>query len=144
MGAGGLAVGLSGDPSPDTRVVDGPAAAGTPAVADRPDTETSGPASPATQAYSAVEPAKSSEDSVAPQSGAGPRVSRMALWALALSILGITFIVGLVLGYRARTQIRQRREVGLPFATAAIWVGWAYAGVFVFGLLVYGWILFIA
>ena len=81
---------------------------------------------------------------MAPQSGAGPRVNRMALWALALSILGITFIVGLVLGYRARSQIRQRREAGLPFATAAIWVGWAYAGVFVFGLLVYGWILFIA
>ena len=143
VGAGGLAIGLSGDPSSNTRVVDGPGTAGAPA-ADRPDTETSGPASPATQAYSAVEPARSSEDSVAPQSGAGPRVNRMALWALALSILGITFIVGLVLGYRARTQIRQRREVGLPFATAAIWVGWAYAGVFVFGLLVYGWILFIA
>ena len=38
----------------------------------------------------------------------------------------------------------QGLEAGLPFATAAIWVGWAYLGVFVFGLLVYGWILFIA
>ncbi|MFT4395470.1 DUF4190 domain-containing protein [Gordonia lacunae] len=134
---------MSDDPASDTRVVDSPGAVSAPGVADRPDTDAPA-ASPATQAYSAVDPTKSSEDSVAPQSGAGPRVNRMALWALALSILGITFIVGLVLGYRARTQIRQRREAGLPFATAAIWVGWAYLGVFVFGLVVYGWILFVA
>ncbi|MGW9264753.1 DUF4190 domain-containing protein [Gordonia terrae] len=136
MGAGGGFVDQSEDPASDTRVVDSPGAVSTPPVADRPET----------QAYSAAaaHPTSSSEDSVAPQSGAGPRVNRMALWALALSILGITFIVGLVLGYRARTQIRQRREIGLPFATAAIWVGWAYLGVFVFGLIVYGWILFVA
>ncbi|EON32293.1 hypothetical protein GTC6_13070 [Gordonia terrae C-6] len=144
MAGAGLLVGQSDDRASDTRVVNSPGAASEPRVADRPDTDGPGPASPATQAYSAVDPTRSSEDSVAPQSGAGPRVNRMALWALALSILGITFIVGLVLGYRARTQIRQRRELGLPFATAAIWVGWAYLGVFVFGLLVYGWILFIA
>ncbi|WP_238421899.1 DUF4190 domain-containing protein [Gordonia sp. 'Campus'] len=115
-------------------------------VEERPTgTDTPTSFTPSTQAYSAVPSTSTNpEDNVAPQSGAGPRINRTALWALALSIFGITFIVGLVLGYRARTQIRQRREAGLPFATAAIWVGWAYLGVFVFGLIVYGWILFVA
>ncbi|MBD0862870.1 DUF4190 domain-containing protein [Gordonia sp. zg691] len=97
------------------------------------------------QAYSAIEPThQEPEDNVVPQSGTGPRLNRTALWALAFSLLGITFVVGLVLGYRARSQILRSRETGLPYATAAIWLGWAYLGVLVFGLIVYGWILFAA
>ncbi|GAC54428.1 DUF4190 domain-containing protein [Gordonia amicalis] len=96
------------------------------------------------QAYSANNPALEDdpEDTVAPQSG--QRLNRTAVWALVLSGLGITFVIGLVLGYRARAQIRRTREAGLPFANVAIWLGWAYLGVLVFGLLVYGWILFVA
>ncbi|NKY64026.1 DUF4190 domain-containing protein [Gordonia rubripertincta] len=98
------------------------------------------------QAYSAnTNPAfeDDPEDNVAPQSG--PRLNRLAVWALILSGLGITFPIGLVLGYRARAQIRRTRgQTGLPFADVAIWLGWAYLGVLVFGLLVYSWILFAA
>ncbi|GAC02312.1 hypothetical protein GONAM_53_00010, partial [Gordonia namibiensis NBRC 108229] len=101
---------------------------------------------PVSQAYSAnTNPAfeDDPEDNVAPQSG--PRLNRLAVWALILSGLGITFPIGLVLGYRARAQIRRTRgESGLPFANVAIWLGWAYLGVLVFGLLVYSWILFAA
>ncbi len=101
---------------------------------------------PVSQAYSADNNSAfedDPEDNVAPQSG--PRLNRLAVWALILSGLGITFPIGLVLGYRARGQIRRTRgESGLPFADVAIWLGWAYLGVLVFGLLIYSWILFAA
>ncbi|WP_244278298.1 DUF4190 domain-containing protein [Gordonia westfalica] len=126
-----------------------PAAATRSATATRRDDETPGSDdrtafTPVPQAYSANTPAieDDPEDNVAPQSG--PRLNRLAVWALILSGLGITFPIGLVLGYRARAQIRSTRETGLPFANVAIWLGWAYLGVLVFGLLVYGWILFVA
>ncbi|MGC4934480.1 DUF4190 domain-containing protein [Gordonia sp. DT30] len=54
------------------------------------------------------------------------RTNVLAIWAMVLSVLGITSPVGLFLGYRARNQIRRTREYGDPFATVAIIVGWAY------------------
>ncbi len=52
--------------------------------------------------------------------------NRLSIWALVLSILGITSPIGLYLGYRSRSQIARTRELGEPFAKVAIWVGWAY------------------
>ncbi|MEO9330243.1 DUF4190 domain-containing protein [Gordonia aurantiaca] len=101
---------------------------------------------PVSQAYSAIDPTTEDEpeDNVASQRRGVPRLNRTAVWALVLSALGITFFIGLFLGYRARTEIRRNRESGRPFADVAIWLGWFYLIVLVFGLLVYGWILFIA
>uniref|UniRef100_UPI001FF8D27F DUF4190 domain-containing protein n=1 Tax=Gordonia paraffinivorans TaxID=175628 RepID=UPI001FF8D27F len=101
---------------------------------------------PATQAYSETDPTPQDEpeDNVGSQTRGVPRLNRTAVWALICSGLGITFLLGLFLGYRARTQIRRTREIGKPYADVAIWLGWFYLSVIVFGLLVYVWILFIA
>ncbi|WP_258307096.1 DUF4190 domain-containing protein [Gordonia paraffinivorans] len=101
---------------------------------------------PATQAYSETDPTPQDEpeDNVGSQTRGVPRLNRTAVWALICSGLGITFLLGLFLGYRARAQIRRTREIGKPYADVAIWLGWFYLSVIVFGLLVYVWILFIA
>lgn len=74
--------------------------------------------------------------------GTGPRTatSRLAIWAMVLSILGITSPIGLILGYRARSTIKRTRDHGSSFAKVAIWIGWLYIAVFVFALIVYFWI----
>ncbi|MEE3851888.1 DUF4190 domain-containing protein [Gordonia sp. LSe1-13] len=66
--------------------------------------------------------------------------NRTAIWALVLSILGITSPIGLYLGYRARGEIARTRELGESFARVAIWIGWLYIAVIVLGLLTYFWI----
>ncbi|AZG47043.1 DUF4190 domain-containing protein [Gordonia insulae] len=66
--------------------------------------------------------------------------NRTAIWALVLSILGITAPIGLYLGYRARSSIARTRELGEPFARVAIWLGWLYVVVFVLALITYFWI----
>ncbi|WP_461418456.1 DUF4190 domain-containing protein [Gordonia sp. GN26] len=137
------------DAADATMFVKPPAAPAAPAqqnADDTPGVDDRTAVTPVSQAYSAnTNPAfeDDPEDNVAPQSG--PRLNRLAVWALILSGLGITFPIGLVLGYRARAQIRRTRgESGLPFANVAIWLGWAYLGVLVFGLVIYSWILFAA
>ncbi|GAA1483145.1 hypothetical protein GCM10009624_35850 [Gordonia sinesedis] len=59
------------------------------------------------------------------------------MWAMVLSLLGITAPVGLYLGYRARTEIARTRQYGEPFAQVAIVVGWAYVILAVVALLAY-------
>ncbi|WP_343287351.1 DUF4190 domain-containing protein [Gordonia sp. SID5947] len=76
-----------------------------------------------------------------PRAAASNRpTNRTAIWALVLSILGITAPVGLYLGYRSRASIARSRELGEPFARVAIWIGWLYIAVFVLALLMYFWI----
>lgn len=55
--------------------------------------------------------------------------------ALVFSVLGITFLVGIVCGHVARSQIRRTGEQGASFAVAALWVGYLYlaAAVLVLG-----------
>lgn len=55
--------------------------------------------------------------------------------ALIFSILGITFLVGIVCGHVARSQIRRTGEQGASLAVAALWVGYLYlaAAVLVLG-----------
>lgn len=50
----------------------------------------------------------------------------LSIVAMVLSVIGCTFPIGLVLGYRARNQIRKTKQYGGYFATVAIVVGWAY------------------
>lgn len=68
------------------------------------------------------------------------RVNRMAIWALVLSMLGITALIGIGLGYKSVIDIGRSREEGRPYAVAAIVVGSLYVFVFVVGLIVYWWI----
>lgn len=63
--------------------------------------------------------------------------NRTAIWAMVLSILGITSPIGLFLGYQARRTIKRTRELGDSFARVAIWVGWAYMAVLVLVILAY-------
>ncbi|WP_270486623.1 DUF4190 domain-containing protein [Gordonia jacobaea] len=106
----------------------------------------------ATQAYSAVkEPSnrkgigsrvEDQEEPVAPPRTAAPSSStttmnRTAIWAFVLSLLGITSPIGIYLGYRARDEIRSRPQYGMPFATAAIRLGWVWVAVAIVALLVY-------
>ena len=65
------------------------------------------------------------------------RMNTMAVWAMVLSLLGITAPIGLYLGYRARTDIARTRQYGEPFAQVAIIVGWAYVAVAVVAILAY-------
>ncbi|GAC66753.1 DUF4190 domain-containing protein [Gordonia soli] len=67
-------------------------------------------------------------------------LNRNAIWALVLSVLGITSPIGVFLGHQARTQIRRTREFGAPFATAALWIGYAWIAFVVLGLIAYFWI----
>ncbi|MED5801115.1 DUF4190 domain-containing protein [Gordonia sp. Z-3] len=132
--------------SDDFRPLHGPAAATAAAAAG---TEGSEPTKPP-QAYSSIriDDDKRPEEQVPTRNqptrtgrSAKPRgTNRTAIWALVLSILGITSPVGLYLGYRARTQIARTRELGEPFARVAIWIGWLYLVVIVLGLLTYFWI----
>lgn len=71
-----------------------------------------------------------------PAQSAG-RTSTLAIWAMVLSVLGITSPIGLVLGYRARSGIRRTRELGEPFAKVAIIVGWAYIAAILVAVLAY-------
>ncbi len=68
------------------------------------------------------------------------RTNRTAIWALVLSLLGITAPIGLILGYRARSTIARTGELGGPFARVAIWIGWLYIIVLVAALGTYFWI----
>ncbi|WP_246833473.1 DUF4190 domain-containing protein [Williamsia sp. 1138] len=58
-----------------------------------------------------------------------------AIVALILSVIGLTFLIGIVCGHVARAQIRRTGEQGASFAVAALWVGYLYlaAGVLVLG-----------
>lgn len=49
-----------------------------------------------------------------------------AVWALVLSVLGITSPIGLWLSGVAKRQIKRSGEVGLAYAQAARWVAIAY------------------
>ncbi|MGV9709877.1 DUF4190 domain-containing protein [Gordonia sp. NPDC003424] len=69
-----------------------------------------------------------------------PATNRTAIWALVLSLLGITAPIGLFLGYRARSTISRTRELGESYARVAIWIGWLYVVVVVFVLVIYFWI----
>ncbi|MGV9826863.1 MULTISPECIES: DUF4190 domain-containing protein [unclassified Gordonia (in: high G+C Gram-positive bacteria)] len=64
-------------------------------------------------------------------------MNRTAIWAFVLSILGITFPIGMYLGYRARREIARTREYGEPFAKVAIYLGWAYIVVVVVAIIAY-------
>lgn len=74
-----------------------------------------------------------------PRTAAQPRnrMNPLSIWALALSMIGITSPIGIYLGYRSRREVRQSREYGEPFARAAILVGWAYVLVAVIAVLAY-------
>ena len=73
--------------------------------------------------------------------GVPPPTNGLAVGALVASILGffcgVGFIVGLILGYSARGQIRSSagREGGEGLATAAIVIGWIGVGLIVLGIL---------
>jgi uncharacterized membrane protein len=56
-----------------------------------------------------------------------------AIVALILSVLGVTSLIGIICGHVARSQIRRTGEQGMPFAVAALWVGYLYlaAGILV-------------
>ncbi|PYE18674.1 uncharacterized protein DUF4190 [Williamsia limnetica] len=58
-----------------------------------------------------------------------------AIVALILSVIGLTFLIGIVCGHVARAQIRRTGEQGASFAVAALWVGYLYlaASVLVLG-----------
>lgn len=74
--------------------------------------------------------------------GAPPQTNSMAVGALVASILGffcgVGFVIGLILGYNARKQIRASggQEGGEGAATAAIVIGWIGVGLMVLGLIV--------
>jgi hypothetical protein len=61
--------------------------------------------------------------------------NRLSIAALVLSVIGVTFIAGIICGHLARAQIRQTGEQGGVFAIAALWVGYLYlaASVLVLG-----------
>jgi hypothetical protein len=72
-----------------------------------------------------------------------PQTNGLAVGALVASILGffcgIGFIIGLVLGYSARGQIRASagREGGEGAATAAIVIGWIGVGLMILAILAF-------
>lgn len=68
------------------------------------------------------------------------RVNRMAIWALVLSLLGVTSIIGIGLAFKARSDIARNREEGDPYAIAALVVGFFYVFVVIVGLCVFWWI----
>lgn len=73
---------------------------------------------------------------------APPQTNGLAIGALVASILGffcgIGFVVGLILGYNARNQIRASggQQGGEGIATAAIVVGWIGVGLSILGIIV--------
>lgn len=69
----------------------------------------------------------------------GP-VNRLAIWALVLSILGVTAPIGLYLAYRSLATIRKTRQSGEPFAVAAKWIGWLWVIFWIIALAGYFWI----
>jgi hypothetical protein len=86
-------------------------------------------------------PTRSNSQAARPSRTAAARgTNRTAIWALVLSVLGITSPIGLYLGYRARNQIARTREFGEPFARVAIWIGWLYVVVIVLALITFFWI----
>lgn len=72
--------------------------------------------------------------SPAPASRAS-KTNGTSIAALIFSVLGVTFIIGIVCGHIALAQIRRTREQGASLAVAALWVGYLYlaAGVLVLG-----------
>lgn len=61
-----------------------------------------------------------------PANASAPRTNRMAIWALTLAVLtlgGIGSVLGIVLGAKARQQVRRSGERGSRLALAAIIVG---------------------
>ncbi|UVF80124.1 DUF4190 domain-containing protein [Gordonia mangrovi] len=131
----------------DSRPLQGPAPAATSSTTTAMDEDQ--PSKPA-QAYSSIEidDDKRPEEQVptrnqparTSQAAKPRRTNRTAIWALVLSLLGITSPIGLYLGYRSRSQIARTRELGEPFARVAIWIGWLYLAVIVLGLVTYFWI----
>ncbi|NDZ92966.1 DUF4190 domain-containing protein [Streptomyces sp. SID6673] len=123
-------------------------------VDSTPDAKTEQSETPRPLAYSASinkpvddvpeEPVPPRTQTAPPQPSRSPAsnrpTNRTAIWALVLSILGITAPIGLYLGYRSRASIARSRELGEPFARVAIWIGWLYVAVFVLALLTYFWI----
>ena len=63
------------------------------------------------------------------------KTNRTSIAALVLSVIGVTFIAGIICGHIARAQIRRTGEQGGSFAIAALWVGYLYlaASVLVLG-----------
>lgn len=72
-----------------------------------------------------------------PAADTKPKMNETAIWAFVLSIIGITFPIGLFLGLRAQGQIQRSRpqQFGGPFAKVAVVVGLVYLVVFALGLL---------
>ncbi len=60
----------------------------------------------------------------------------LAIWALALSVLGISFPAGIFLGHRAMKSIRANDRTGEPYAVAALWIGYAYLAALIGSILV--------
>ncbi|WP_020106800.1 DUF4190 domain-containing protein [Nocardia sp. 348MFTsu5.1] len=54
------------------------------------------------------------------------KTNTLSVVALILSVIGVTFIIGIVCGHVARSQIRRTGEQGDAFAIAALWVGYLY------------------
>jgi hypothetical protein len=56
------------------------------------------------------------------------RTNAKAVWSLALGICGLVFVLAaipaLILGYRAKKEIRSTGQYGNDFATAGIFLGW--------------------
>lgn len=95
------------------------------------------PGDPGTPGYGQQQP-----DWGSPQAPGVPQSNGKAIGALVASILGffcgVGFIVGLILGYSARNEIRASggRQTGDGAATAAIVIGWVGVGLTVLGVII--------
>lgn len=67
--------------------------------------------------------------------------NRLAIWALVLSVLGITAPIGVWMSFRASREIERTRQQGAPLASAALWVGMLWLVFFVLILLILLWYL---
>lgn len=66
-----------------------------------------------------------------------PRTNRLAVVALILSFLGITWLPGVICGHIARSTIARTGETGDAYAVAALWIGYLYGAVSITGTIVY-------
>ncbi|GAB17298.1 hypothetical protein GOEFS_023_00150 [Gordonia effusa NBRC 100432] len=66
-----------------------------------------------------------------------PPTNRLAVVALVLSFLGVTWLPGVICGHMARSAIARTGETGDSYALAALWIGYFYAAVTITGAIVY-------
>lgn len=69
--------------------------------------------------------------------GPAPQTNRLAIIALVLSFLGITWLPGVICGHVARVQIAKNRQTGDAYAVAALWIGYFYLAFMVTAIIVF-------